>query len=139
MSPGDVFALNSLPFTSPLHPTATITTSFPKGANGSDASQEDESVNVPEKTSIHLPKLAGLMSARAILANPGLFAGYEACRWEVVETFMNYVARSPIPYKLTPAPSERDVQPRHGKEQERTAQQAGAEGHAGLRGHVRAY
>jgi tRNA-dihydrouridine synthase 4 len=48
----------------------------------------------------HIPKLSGLMSARAILSNPALYAGYDACPWEAVETFMNKVARSPLPFKL---------------------------------------
>ncbi|KAF9879813.1 dihydrouridine synthase [Colletotrichum karsti] len=45
-------------------------------------------------------KLAGLMSARGILANPALYAGYEACPWEAVESFMRHVVRAPIPVKL---------------------------------------
>jgi tRNA-dihydrouridine synthase 4 len=40
------------------------------------------------------------MSARGILQNPALFAGYEACPWEAVELFMNKVAKAPIPFKL---------------------------------------
>ncbi|KAL2066961.1 hypothetical protein VTL71DRAFT_1385, partial [Oculimacula yallundae] len=61
----------------------------------------------------------GVMSARGLLECPGLFAsssptftslekgsgdvGYEAekdNRWEVLQTFMNYVMRAPIPFKL---------------------------------------
>lgn len=42
----------------------------------------------------------GVMSARGILQNPALFAGYDACPWEAVETFMTNVARAPIPFKL---------------------------------------
>jgi tRNA-dihydrouridine synthase 4 len=72
---GDVFSMGSLPYKSPL-----------PGAEGS--------------TKPHLPKLAGLMSARALLANPALFAGYEACPWEAVELFMNKVMRAPLPFKL---------------------------------------
>ncbi|KAG8165406.1 hypothetical protein KVR01_005681 [Diaporthe batatas] len=72
---GDVFSMGSLPYASPL-----------PGAEGS--------------TKPHLPKLAGLMSARALLANPALFAGYEACPWEAVELFMNKVVRAPLPLKL---------------------------------------
>ncbi|KAF4892396.1 tRNA-dihydrouridine(20a/20b) synthase [NAD(P)+]-like [Colletotrichum fructicola] len=45
-------------------------------------------------------KLAGLMSARGILANPAMYAGYEACPWEAVESFMRHVIRAPIPVKL---------------------------------------
>lgn len=40
------------------------------------------------------------MSARGLLANPALFAGYSACPWEAVETFMCNVARCPLPLKL---------------------------------------
>jgi len=72
---GDVFSMGSLPYASPL-----------PGGEGS--------------TKPHLPKLAGLMSARALLANPALFAGYEACPWEAVELFMNKVVRAPLPLKL---------------------------------------
>lgn len=81
---GDVFTLNSLPFTSPLLPS-------PSEFNGNFSRPEPF---------IKLPKLAGLMSARAILANPAIYAGYDACPWEAVETFMNNVARCPLPYKL---------------------------------------
>jgi tRNA-dihydrouridine synthase 4 len=42
----------------------------------------------------------GVMSARGILQNPALFAGYETCPWEAVEIFMTKVMRAPIPYKL---------------------------------------
>ena len=42
----------------------------------------------------------GVMSARGILQNPALFAGFEACPWEAVETFMNKVVKAPIPFKL---------------------------------------
>ncbi|GJC92300.1 dihydrouridine synthase [Colletotrichum higginsianum] len=45
-------------------------------------------------------KLAGLMSARGILANPALYAGYESCPWEAVESFIRHVVRAPIPVKL---------------------------------------
>lgn len=81
---GDVFTLDSLPFTSPLLPS-------PSEINGN--------YSKPEPL-IKLPKLAGLMSARAILANPAIYAGYDACPWSAVETFMNNVARCPLPFKL---------------------------------------
>ncbi|TID04759.1 tRNA-dihydrouridine(20a/20b) synthase [NAD(P)+]-like [Colletotrichum higginsianum] len=45
-------------------------------------------------------ELAGLMSARGILANPALYAGYESCPWEAVESFIRHVVRAPIPVKL---------------------------------------
>jgi tRNA-dihydrouridine synthase 4 len=77
---GDVFAMNALPFRSPLLQTE----------NNSDAERRPV-----------LPKLAGLMAARASLANPALYAGYDACPWEAVETFMINAARAPLPFKLT--------------------------------------
>jgi len=44
----------------------------------------------------------GVMSARGLLQNPGLFAGkvYESCTWEVVERFTNEMVKAPIPFKL---------------------------------------
>lgn len=42
----------------------------------------------------------GVMSARGILQNPALFAGFDSCPWEAVETFMNKVTKAPIPFKL---------------------------------------
>lgn len=86
---GDVFSMGSLPYASPLP--------SPLGAEGS--------------AKPHLPKLAGLMSARALLANPALFAGYEACPWEAVELFMNKVVRAPLPLKLVQ--HHRTFRPRH--------------------------
>lgn len=76
---GDVFSMASLPYVSPLP--------LPPGAAEGNVKP-------------HLPKLAGLMSARALLTNPALFAGYEACPWEAVELFMNKVVRAPLPLKL---------------------------------------
>ncbi|KAK4040055.1 tRNA-dihydrouridine synthase [Parachaetomium inaequale] len=88
---GDVFALNALPFTSPLLTTTpTFTTSStpppPTAATSNPLS--------------HIPNLAGLMSARALLANPALYAGHDACPWPAVETFLSNVARCPLPFKL---------------------------------------
>lgn len=74
---GDVFSMSSLPYTSPYLPP------------------RDDDAGRP-----HLPKLRGLMSARALLANPALFAGHEACPWDAVELFMNKVIRAPMPTKL---------------------------------------
>ena len=42
----------------------------------------------------------GVMSARGILQNPALFAGYDTCPWDAVELFMNKVVHAPIPFKL---------------------------------------
>lgn len=48
----------------------------------------------------HIPKLRGLMAARALLANPALFAGHETCPWSAVDVFMSNLARAPLPLKL---------------------------------------
>ncbi len=40
------------------------------------------------------------MSARGLLNNPALFAGYETTPREAVEKFMGYAVRYPLPYKL---------------------------------------
>lgn len=44
--------------------------------------------------------IAGLMSARALLRNPALFAGYANCPWSAVEAFVRNVARAPLPLRL---------------------------------------
>ncbi|KAI0913189.1 dihydrouridine synthase 4-like protein [Ustulina deusta] len=90
---GDVFTLSTLPYTSHLlQPQPTFT---------SNANRlENNGVPAPSKAQPHLPKLAGLMSARALLANPALFSGYETCPWEAINIFMNNVARAPLPLKL---------------------------------------
>ncbi|KAI0543091.1 dihydrouridine synthase 4-like protein [Xylaria digitata] len=91
---GDVFTLSTLPYTSHLlQPQPTFSTSTADKLEGNG-------VPAPSNTRPHLPKLAGLMSARALLANPALFAGYETCPWEAVDTFINNVARAPLPLKL---------------------------------------
>lgn len=79
---GDVFTLNTLPFTSPISPPTE------KDKDG-DRSQLS-----------NIPNLAGLMSARAILSNPALYAGFDRCPWSAVDTFLNKTARCPIPFKL---------------------------------------
>lgn len=75
---GDVFTLGTLPYTSPVAPLRS------EGTPG-----------LPS-----LPHLAGLMSARAILANPALYAGHDVCPWEAVDTFLNHAVRCPLPLKL---------------------------------------
>jgi tRNA-dihydrouridine synthase 4 len=42
----------------------------------------------------------GVMAARGLLQNPGLFKGQEGCSWNVVERFMSEVVKRPIPFKL---------------------------------------
>ncbi|GAW12238.1 hypothetical protein ANO14919_015990 [Xylariales sp. No.14919] len=88
---GDVYTLSTLPYTSHL-----LQSQLTFNSN----SEEPEKDGVSGNARPHLPKLAGLMSARALLANPALFAGYETCPWEAVDIFMNKVARAPLPMKL---------------------------------------
>ncbi|KAJ2992477.1 hypothetical protein NUW58_g2154 [Xylaria curta] len=90
---GNVFTLSTLPYTSHLlEPQPTFTSNSNK--------LETNGTPVLSNTRLQIPKLAGLMSARALLANPALFAGYETCPWEAVDVFMNNVARAPLPLKL---------------------------------------
>lgn len=100
---GDVFDVNSLPFKPSFQPppdvsTLTLNDILPRdvGTNGDSASTA--SAHIPKPSNTHL---SGFMSARGLLANPALFAGYSSCPWEAVERFMCNVARAPIPYKLT--------------------------------------
>ncbi|KAK4465538.1 tRNA-dihydrouridine synthase [Cladorrhinum samala] len=97
---GDVFALSSLPFSSPL---LSDPASLPTFTSSEAEAQHPHAHAHPQmvKPSVSIPKLSGLMSARAQLANPALYAGYDACPWEAVETFLNNVARAPLPFKLT--------------------------------------
>ncbi|ORY57526.1 dihydrouridine synthase 4-like protein [Pseudomassariella vexata] len=83
---GDVFTLATLPYTSHLLDSLPIFTS--------------KAADTTPSTKPYIPKLAGLMSARALLANPALFAGHETCPWEAVDVFLNKVARAPLPLKL---------------------------------------
>ncbi|KAG7108816.1 hypothetical protein HYQ44_012180 [Verticillium longisporum] len=84
---GDVFSLSSLPLSPLLAPQKTITT------NG-------ESEPALPRFRPSTTKLAGLMSARGILANPALYAGHESCPWEAVEAFLRHLARAPLHLKL---------------------------------------
>lgn len=84
---GDVFTLSTLPYTSDLvDPAPTFTSS------------DDPATSASTKPNI--PNLRGMMSARALLANPALFAGHETCPWEAVDLFLEKVARAPLPLKL---------------------------------------
>lgn len=89
---GDVFTLGTLPYTSHLlDAVPTLTTR---------AEAEADTGVAPPRKLPHLPHLAGLMSARALLANPALFAGHETCPWEAVDVFLDRVAKAPLPFKL---------------------------------------
>ncbi|KAM0806952.1 putative tRNA-dihydrouridine(47) synthase [NAD(P)(+)] [Seiridium cardinale] len=88
---GDVFTLSTLPYTSHLvEPAPTFTSS------SIDSTPESEA----RPTKPNLPNLRGMMSARALLANPALFAGHETCPWEAVDLFLEKVAKAPLPLKL---------------------------------------
>ncbi|KAI2472087.1 FMN-linked oxidoreductase [Annulohypoxylon bovei var. microspora] len=108
---GDVFTLSTLPYTSHLlDPQPTFTTTTTTAITTSDDADSphssttsnnnnNESLSSPLKK-LHLPNLSGLMSARALLANPALFSGHDSCPWEAVDVFMNNVVRAPLPLKL---------------------------------------
>lgn len=115
---GDVFALSQLPYRSPslrasLRPPSPAERDG-RGENGGDDDRDSVQQQEQSRASSHpppppaddgsiveIPKLAGLMSARALLANPALFAGHDTCPWEAVERFMANVARAPLPLRLT--------------------------------------
>ncbi|GKT42240.1 tRNA-dihydrouridine(47) synthase [NAD(P)(+)] [Colletotrichum spaethianum] len=86
---GDVFSMATLPLSTVSK--AAVQPSEPETINGHNGYTDF----TPSGT-----KLAGLMSARGILANPALYAGHESCPWEAVETFMRHVVRAPMPVKL---------------------------------------
>ena len=102
---GDVFDINSLPFTSfdaPADPsleTLTLSDILPSSNQTlTTSSTNGSSSPIPTPANTNL---AGFMSARGLLSNPALFAGHRICPWEAVETFMCNVARAPLPFKLT--------------------------------------
>lgn len=100
---GDVFTLSNLPYTSHLlepQPTFSSTTTSTSNTNNHTNPNPDPDLNPNPNPKLHLPHLSGLMSARALLANPALFAGHDGCPWEAVDTFMANVARAPLPLKL---------------------------------------
>lgn len=80
--------------------------SVPVLANG-DVFTLADALEITEKIGVQ-----GVMSARGLLENPGLFkpaiskareeGGRDntGCQWETVEIFMSKVARAPIPFKL---------------------------------------
>lgn len=58
----------------------------------------------PSVKSVHqiaeLTQADGVMSARGLLENPALFAGFEATPVECVQRFVGYAVQCPIPYPL---------------------------------------
>ncbi|KAK7931743.1 tRNA-dihydrouridine synthase 4 [Apiospora marii] len=89
---GDVFTLRTLPYTSHLLDENNHTPTFTSSTDPTAAPSSSPSNPGP----LHLPNLAGLMSARALLANPALFAGHETCPWEAVDVFLANLARVPL-------------------------------------------
>ncbi|KAK2592324.1 tRNA dihydrouridine synthase [Conoideocrella luteorostrata] len=85
---GDVFDLAALPIRD-TNPSSTFTTK--------DDSSSSPPSPKPKPSTTHL---SGFMSARGLLANPALYAGYSSCPWEAVEMLMCRIARAPLPYKL---------------------------------------
>jgi tRNA-dihydrouridine synthase 4 len=79
---GDIFDIDSLPFTS-----------YP--------SSDPSAPSTPTTARPSNTGLSGFMSARGLLANPALFDGHTSTPWEAVEYFMCRVMRAPIPLKLT--------------------------------------
>ncbi|KAK7976206.1 hypothetical protein PG989_014669 [Apiospora arundinis] len=94
---GDVFTLRTLPYTSHLLDDNNHTPTFTSSSSSSTDPKAAASSSITKP--LHLPNLAGLMSARALLANPALFAGYETCPWEAVDVFLANLARSPLVLK----------------------------------------
>jgi tRNA-dihydrouridine synthase 4 len=68
--------------------------SVPTICNGDVFSLEDVERHV------QATKVDGVMAARGLLQNPGLFKGGEGCSWDVVERFMSEAVKRPIPFKL---------------------------------------
>ena len=70
--------------------------SVPTLSNGDVFTLSDAIAHV-ERTGVD-----GVMSARGLLENPGLFRGDggEGCAWDVVERLMSEVVRRPVPFKL---------------------------------------
>jgi tRNA-dihydrouridine synthase 4 len=91
---GDVFALDSLEVANLCH-------RLQHQAGGASPNSETNPQDLPKPYSPRNTNLAGFMSARALLANPALFAGHASCPWEAVEMFMRNVARAPLPLRLT--------------------------------------
>jgi tRNA-dihydrouridine synthase 4 len=108
---GDVFTLDTLPFSNsprldPTFTTKLIPSAVPSSssAEARETSEIDASLSTlqldPSPPTPATTNLAGFMSARGLLANPALYAGHSACPWPVVESFLNHLARAPLPFKL---------------------------------------
>lgn len=89
---GDIFDINALPIRATR--TADIDAAL------ATLTVKDDPAATPAPPTPSNTHLSGFMSARGLLANPALFAGYTACPWEAVERFMANCARAPLPLKL---------------------------------------
>lgn len=69
--------------------------SVPVVANGDCFSLED-ALRIAEYTGVD-----GVMSARGILANPGLFAGFSVTPWMAVERFWDLATSYGLPFRIT--------------------------------------
>ncbi|RPA85364.1 tRNA-dihydrouridine synthase [Ascobolus immersus RN42] len=67
---------------------------IPVVANG-----DVESLEAEERI-VKVTKADGVMTARALLTNPALFAGYKKTPWGAVERIVSYCLKMPIPYPL---------------------------------------
>jgi tRNA-dihydrouridine synthase 4 len=71
------------------------TVSVPVVANG-DCFSLEQAYKIAEYTGVD-----GVMSARGILANPALFAGYSNTPWKAIELFWDYATTYGLPYRIT--------------------------------------
>ncbi|GAO15961.1 hypothetical protein UVI_02039810 [Ustilaginoidea virens] len=102
---GDIFDLSTLPIRNARSPRVDVSTltirdddeSSPLASQTNKASETPLAPTPPTPSTTHL---SGFMSARGLLANPALYAGYRSCPWEAVETLMCRMAKAPLPYKL---------------------------------------
>lgn len=53
------------------------------------------------KEIVQMTRVDGVMSARGILKNPAMFAGYDATPWCAIELFWHYVTAYGLPFRLT--------------------------------------
>lgn len=67
---------------------------IPVVANG-----DVESLEAEERI-VRVTGVDGVMTARALLTNPALFAGYKRTPWGAVERCVSYCLKMPIPYPL---------------------------------------
>lgn len=101
---GDIFDLASLPIRA-TKPTLDVDLATLTIKNDPFHPRETNSCCPHHATPLPKAKpsntqLSGFMSARGLLANPALYAGYATCPWEALETLMCRIAQAPLPFKL---------------------------------------